>query len=63
MKEAKHLVTNRDVVFSVTHGRKKIGELRISKGNLVWVTGNGRVSNYISWADFDLIMTKGGVVS
>lgn len=62
MTESKHEVTNRDVVFSISKGRKKLGELRVSKGNLVWVTGNGRVSNYITWADFDQIMTKGGLV-
>ena len=36
--EAKHKITNRDVVFSVRKGSKKSGELRVSKGNLVWVT-------------------------
>jgi hypothetical protein len=61
--EAKHKITNRDVVFSVRKGSKKLGELRVSKGNLVWVTGNGRIVNYITWADFDLIMTKGGTLS
>jgi len=61
--EAKHKITNRDVVFSVKKGTKKLGELRVSKGNLVWVTGNGRNINYITWADFDLIMTKGGTLT
>ena len=41
-------------------GRKKIGELRVSKGNLVWITGNGRVINQITWTDFNDFMTKGG---
>lgn len=63
MMEAKHEVANRDVVFSISKGRRKIGELRVSKGNLVWVTGNGRIENSISWADFDLIMTKGGTLN
>lgn len=62
MIESKHEVTNRDVTFEVSNGRKKLGELRISKGNIVWVTGNGRIVNYITWKDFDLIMTKGGSI-
>lgn len=58
--EAKHEITNRDVVFSVHKKSKKIGELRISKGNLVWITGNGRIENRISWSDFDDFMRNGG---
>ena len=61
--EAKHEITNRDVVFSVRKGSKKLGELRVSKGNLVWVTGNGRNINYITWIDFNQIMTRGGTLS
>ena len=49
MIETRHEITNRDVIFSVKKGRKKIGELRVSKGNLVWITGNGRVINQITW--------------
>ncbi len=60
--EAKHKITNRDVVFSVRKGTKKLGELRVSKGNLVWVTGNGRIINYITWADFDSILINGGTL-
>jgi hypothetical protein len=58
--EAKHEITNRDVVFSVRKGSRKIGELRVSKGSLVWVTGNGRIQNSIRWSDFDEFMRKGG---
>ena len=60
MKESKHKITNRDVVFAIRNGKKKIGELKISKGNLVWITGNGRTINQISWNDFNDFMTKGG---
>ena len=63
MVETKHKITNRDVIFSVRRGSKKLGELRVSKGNLVWITGNGRYVNYITWKDFDAIMTKGGTLS
>ena len=35
MIETRHEITNRDVIFSVKKGRKKIGELRVSKGNLL----------------------------
>jgi hypothetical protein len=60
MIERKHRITNRDVVFTIKKGSKKVGELRVSKGNLVWVTGNGRIRNHITWADFDDFMTNGG---
>lgn len=62
MKESKFELTSRDVVFSVSGENGKLGELRISKGNLVWVTNNGRISNYMTWSDFNQIMTKGGLV-
>lgn len=62
MKESKFELTSRDVVFSVTGNKGKLGELRVSKGNLVWVTNNGRISNYMTWSDFNLIMTQGGTV-
>lgn len=58
--EARHEITNRDVVFTVRKGSRKIGELRISKGNLVWITGNGRIENRIRWSDFDDFMRNGG---
>ncbi len=59
--EARHEITNRDVVFMVHKGSRKIGELRISKGNLVWITGNGRIENRIRWSDFDDFMRNGGI--
>jgi hypothetical protein len=62
MKEAKYELTNRDVVFAISDANKKLGELRISKGNLVWVTNNGRIANYMTWSDFNQIMTRGGLV-
>jgi hypothetical protein len=48
MIETRHEITNRDVIFSVKKGRKKIGELRVSKGNLVWITGD-LSGNYEFW--------------
>jgi hypothetical protein len=59
--EARHEISNRDVVFAVRKGSRKIGELRISKGSLVWVTGNGRILNTIRWSDFDDFMRNGGI--
>ena len=58
--EARHEISNRDVVFSIRKGAKKLGELRISRGNLVWITGNGRIENRIKWSDFDDFMRNGG---
>jgi hypothetical protein len=60
MSTVKQKVSKEDIVFSIKKGNRKLGELRISKGNLTWVTGNGRVQNYITWEDFNLVMTKGG---
>ena len=62
MAAAKQRVTNRDVIFTIKKGSRKLGELRVSKGNLGWVTGNGRVLNYITWEDFNEIMSKGGEI-
>jgi len=62
MSEPRHEVTKSDVTFVVKRNNRKLGELRVSKGNLQWYTGNGRRPYQISWKLFDEIMKKGGEV-
>ena len=62
MSEPRHEVTKSDVTFVVKRNNRKLGELRVSKGNLQWYTGNGRRPYQISCELFDEIMKKGGEV-
>jgi len=62
MSEPRHEVTKSDVTFVVKRNNRKLGELRVSKGNLQWYTGSGRRPYQISWKLFDEIMKKGGEV-
>jgi hypothetical protein len=62
MFEPRHEISKTDVTFVVQRGKRKLGELKVSKGSLDWYTGNGRTRYSISWELFDEIMTKGGSI-
>ncbi len=54
-------IVNSDVIFEVKRSgrgkvKRKLGELRVSKGNLTWFTGNGRKPYTITWKNFDVLM-------
>jgi hypothetical protein len=52
MKQPKDHLVNADVEFIVRSDDKKIGTLKVSKGNLVWVpAGNSLKSYRIPWRD------------
>ena len=46
-------VLNRDLVVKVSDGRKRFGELRISRGSVDWVPCGNYVNGYkMSWLEF-----------
>ena len=45
-----------DVVFEVWGDDEKLGELRVSKGSLVWYPKKNTYGNKISWSQFDAVM-------
>ena len=48
---SEHLLSS-DVVFIVRKDRTKIGELHISKGNIVWWPKNSKMRKYrVKWSD------------
>ena len=50
-----------DVTFSVHTGEEKLGELRISKGSLVWFPINTKKGYRLSWSKLADLMTENGV--
>lgn len=50
MKQPRDKVVNSDVEFIIKRDKSKIGTLKISKGNLVWVPSGNHVNTYrIPW--------------
>ena len=47
-----------DVTFKVFHDGEKFGELRISKGSLVWFPRNRSNGHKISWKKFDSLISE-----
>ncbi len=43
----------KDVVFRVRKGGKRLGELRISQGAVVWIPAFKSKGRRLSWAQFD----------
>jgi hypothetical protein len=46
-------VGNVDIVFTVRQDDDKFGELRISKGGLVWYPRNSKTGYPVTWKDLD----------
>lgn len=53
-------VGNSDVIFHIKRDEEKLGGLRISKGHIVWTPANKKFSYWLSWNDFDKIITQNG---
>lgn len=55
-----NVVLNRDVVFKVKSGNRKLGELRLSRGTIDWVPGNHQTAFRLKWERFDELMRDYG---
>lgn len=53
-------VMKKDVVFAVRQDGKRFGELRISRGTLVWRGHKDQIGRKLGWTKFDKIMEKEG---
>ena len=49
-------VIKKDVVFKVYRRRRKFGELRVSRGAVVWRGRNDQLGRKLSWRRFDALM-------
>lgn len=50
----------KDVVFKVYRGKKKFGELRVSRGAVVWRGRKDQLGRKLSWRRFDQLMESTG---
>lgn len=50
----------RDFVFVVQRDGSKLGELRVSKGSVVWFPFNARFGYRLDWSQLDRIMQERG---
>jgi hypothetical protein len=48
----KRPLANKDIEFEVIANRAKFGELRVSKGGLLWVPRNDQLGYKLSWRKF-----------
>ncbi len=49
-----------DVIFQIANDNDKLGNLRVSKENIVWKPVNKQFSYWLNWNDFDRSMTENG---
>jgi hypothetical protein len=57
MYPTKGQILSSDVVFSIMENESKLGELRISKGNVIWwPKGNKRKKYQISWSKLSKLL-------
>lgn len=49
-----------DIIFSVQEDGEKFGELRISKGALVWFPKNKQFGTRMSWKKLDALFQQNG---
>ena len=54
------VVLHADVVFSVRSDGEKFGELRVSKGNVVWIPVNKVYGHRLRWTQLDRLARKHG---
>jgi hypothetical protein len=50
------IVLNSDVRFTVHSDDKKLGELLVSKGSIVWIPGHSPQPIHVQWERFDELM-------
>jgi hypothetical protein len=53
-------IGTRDVVFFVYRDDEKFGELRVSKGSVVWRGRNDKYGRKLTWSRFDGLMQEHG---
>lgn len=51
---------SRDFVFVVQRDGTKLGELRVSKGSVVWFPFNARSGYRLDWSQLDRLMQERG---
>ncbi len=49
-----------DVIFHIKRDNEKLGNLRVSKGHIVWTPANKQFSYWLNWNDFDKIAISNG---
>jgi len=52
-----------DIVFTIRENGQKFGELRISKGNLMWTPANKQKRKRLSWKKLDALAREFGTDS
>jgi hypothetical protein len=49
-----------DIIFTVFADQEKLGELRLSKGNIVWYPANKAYGYTLSWTKLDALAREYG---
>ncbi len=49
-----------DVIFTVYEDEEKIGELRVSKGAVVWFPGKKQIGYQLAWSQLDRLVREHG---
>jgi len=54
------LVGGNDIVFEVKENETKLGDLRVSQGNLFWLPTGHNIGRVLEWTQFDQIAKEHG---
>ena len=54
------LVGANDLIFEIREGNAKLGDLRVSQGNIFWLPSGHTIGYKLEWAEFAQIAKKRG---
>lgn len=54
------LIGGNDIVFEVKENEAKLGDLRVSQGNLFWLPTGHNIGRVLRWTQFDQLAKKHG---
>lgn len=54
------LVGGNDIVFEVKENETKLGDLRVSQGNLFWLPTGHKFGHVLEWTQFDQLAREHG---
>ncbi len=54
------LVGGNDIIFEVRENQEKLGDLRVSQGNLFWLPSGHNIGRVLEWSQFAQLAEKHG---
>jgi len=56
----RRLVGSNDIIFEIRENRQKLGDLRVSQGNLYWLPAGRKYGRILEWNQLTDVFTRNG---